>query len=88
MIDSHLRQPRVYHRDQFTTFVVPGRLRAWNAVDIDFGALGHQTDFTLGPGAHIVFNVIGAVHQGAPHGVSGQFGGVDVLNSGVADRPL
>jgi len=78
-IDSRLKSPKIYHRDQqFTIELRPGRLHAWNRVHVDFRTLQAQSPFFAPPGGSIDLDVSAAVFGNAVPVLGGAFGGLDL----------
>jgi hypothetical protein len=74
-IDARLTHPVVYQRQNFTIFVFPGRLNAWNSIRVDPEQLARDAQFDLSPEAQVRLNVVAAVHKGHAKDVYGEFGG-------------
>jgi len=75
-IDSELLHSEVFKHDQFTTFVLPGRLHDWNTIDVDPDQLVKTAGFILSDVTQVQINVVAAVHRGEPGSVRGDFGGI------------
>ena len=75
-IDSELLHSEVFRHDQFTTFVLPGRLHDWNTIDVDPDQLVKAAGFILSDVTQVQINVVAAVHRGETGQVRGDFGGI------------
>jgi uncharacterized membrane protein len=75
-VDSSLLHTEIFKHDQFTVFEVPGRIGAWNNIDIDPDQLRKSADFMLSEASQIEINIIAAQHRGEPGVVRGDFGGI------------
>jgi hypothetical protein len=75
-VDSSLLHTEIFKHDAFTVFEVPGRIGAWNNIDIDPDQLRKSADFMLSDSSQIEINVIAAQHRGEPGTVRGDFGGI------------
>jgi uncharacterized membrane protein len=76
-IDSSLLHTEIFKHDQFTVFEVPGRIGAWNSIDVDPEQLRKSADFMLSEASQVEINVIAAQHRGEPGVVRGDFGGIE-----------
>lgn len=75
-IDSGLLHSEVFRHDQFTTFLLPGRLHDWNTIDIDPEQLVKAAGFILSDVTQVQINVVAAVHRGETGVMRGDFGGI------------
>lgn len=77
-IDPDLMRAEVYKRDNFTTFLFPGALGAWNSIRIDPVRLARDAQFILSQETQVKINVVAAAHKGQRDAVGGDFGGFSV----------
>ncbi len=75
-IDSSLRSMTVAHQGNATAFVYPGRLHAWNTIDIDPHLLASAAHFVWAEGERSQIAVEAIAHRGDPAPAGGQFGGL------------
>jgi len=77
-IDARRSSAATYTTAQGTITVLPGRLHAWNEIDVDLVKMHAETGFVLSPGATMVVGAVAAVsNSGRP--LHGYFGGVKIL---------
>jgi uncharacterized membrane protein len=76
-VDSSLLHSEIFKHDQFTVFEVPGRMAAWNRIDIDPEQLQRDAGFMLSDTSQVEMNVIAAQHRGEVGIVRGDFGGIE-----------
>ena len=75
-IESSLLHAEIFKHDQFTVFEMPGKLGAWNKIDITPELLQREAGFMLSSSSQVEVNVIAAQHHGETGTVRGDFGGV------------
>jgi len=75
-INSNLLHSEVFKHDQFTTFLLPGRLHDWNTIEIDPDQLVKTAGFILSDVTQVQLNIVAAVHRNETGVVRGDFGGI------------
>ncbi len=87
-IDARRRSPATYRTADGTITVLPGRLHAWNAVDVDIARLRTESGFVLSPSATMAVGALGTADEGG-RPASDYFGGLTVLEGNTQlDRML
>ncbi|MBV9103926.1 MAG: hypothetical protein JO060_10055 [Candidatus Eremiobacteraeota bacterium] len=77
VVDSALLHAEVFKHDQFTMFQVPGRIGAWNTIEVDPAQLQRDAGFMLSDTSQVEINILAGQHHGEPGTVRGDFGGIE-----------
>lgn len=80
-IDSNLKWPQRYVSANRVMWVMPGRLRRWNVVEVDLRDLRDRYGLALSPNATLLVDAVAAVHGSQTGTLTGFFGGIEPISS-------